>query len=293
MSKDIHDLVPDIYELLRGTDKVTSSTVVEIDDSYKRQVHSWEREAPSPTDPIYASEYGDKCTRKLWYKRNKPETGEPLEPWVKFKFMFGDSIEALLLGLAHDAGHEVDCEQERVALEIGGEEALSGRMDAVIDGHVVDVKSMSTYAFNVLKNNNFVLTEENDKFGYRWQVAFYHHKLAEEGVLLDPDAPAFILAADKQLGHIALVEIEDLPSAEEVAKRAARGMAAVRNTKVIPPRGYSDVPDGASGNRKLDIACSYCAFKHECWPGLRTFYYSRGPVYLTEVAKEPKVPEAV
>ena len=55
--------------------------------------------------------------------------------------------------------------------------------------------------------------------------------------------------------------------------------------------------DGSSGNRKLDVGCSYCAYKVDCWKdsnngtGLRKFIYANGPRYLTQVAKKPDVPE--
>ena len=51
------------------------------------------------------------------------------------------------------------------------------------------------------------------------------------------------------------------------------------------------VPDGKSGNRKLAVGCSYCPYKFTCWHEVRTFIYSSGPRYLTEVFNEPKVTE--
>ncbi len=51
------------------------------------------------------------------------------------------------------------------------------------------------------------------------------------------------------------------------------------------------VPDGKSGNMKLGTKCSYCKYKNECHPDLRTFLYSGGPRFLTEVVNEPKVLE--
>jgi hypothetical protein len=58
-----------------------------------------------------------------------------------------------------------------------------------------------------------------------------------------------------------------------------------------PKRCYGHQPDGKSGNMKLGVGCSYCAYKHECWSSLRTFIYSNGPRYLTYVAREPDVME--
>jgi len=59
------------------------------------------------------------------------------------------------------------------------------------------------------------------------------------------------------------------------------------------------VPEGKSGNMKLGVNCSYCPHKVTCWDdanngdGLRLFLYSNGPMWLTEVQKEPKVQEII
>ena len=58
-----------------------------------------------------------------------------------------------------------------------------------------------------------------------------------------------------------------------------------------PEKCYEPKPDGKSGNMKLDIGCSYCAYNKACWPDLRAFAYSTGPRFLTEVVNEPKVQE--
>jgi hypothetical protein len=64
-----------------------------------------------------------------------------------------------------------------------------------------------------------------------------------------------------------------------------------------PERCYSSVPDGQSGNLKLNTSCSYCRFKFECWDdvndgkGLRGFKYANGIRYLTQVRKLPNVEE--
>lgn len=284
----IRDLVKDIYSYLDIGDDDDPLSLPCLHGPYKNQINHSGRVAPTNTDPLYASEYGDKCARRVWYKRNKPECGAKLAPYVRMKFMYGDAIEELLLSVAENCGHAVSHQQERCVLEnSSGKELLTGRMDAIIDGHVVDVKSMSTFAFN--KYANLGLSEDNDTFGYRWQLAFYHYYAVEQE-WVSADATPFILGMDKTLGHLSLIEV-DLPTSTEVASRAAATLHAVRDTSTLPPRGYTDKPDGVSGNRRLDIACSYCAFKKECWPGLRTFMYSKGPVDMTHVEKEPRVTE--
>lgn len=284
--KKIDTLIPDIYALLDDkahleVDPTTFS--LEMGGHLNRALSS--REQGRVAEKLYASEYGDKCLRRLAYKVHVPEMGEKLEPHTRFKFMYGDLLESTVLALAEAAGHTVTHKQERIEQTNGGEYRVSGRTDAIIDGHMVDVKTMSTYAFAKYKAAGGV-TEPVDDFGYRWQLAFYHHHYGL-------DTEPYFLGIDKQNGHIALFPVPDLPTKEEVEDRMRTSFATVypKGKMEWPERGYSDVPEGKSGNRKLDIACSYCAYKNLCWPGLRTFVYSRGPVFLTHVAKEPNVPE--
>ena len=282
----IQDLVPDIYAVLSGTQSPDGKGNPSIWDSYERQLEG--RRPPTVEDPLYATDIGTNCARKLWYKRNKPGEAEPLPPYTKFKFMYGDTIEELLLALAKDAGHEVRLMQESVRLEHDGRQLVRGRIDAIIDNHVVDVKSMSSPSFK--KYNNEGLHEGNDLFGYRWQLALYHHMLADRGEV-DADAPAFLLGADKQLGHISLIPCNDLPSRQQVIHKTA-GLMKIVKDKEPPARGFAPAPMGARGNMILGTACSYCDFKRECWPGLRTFLYARGPTHFTTVVETPNVQEA-
>ena len=53
------------------------------------------------------------------------------------------------------------------------------------------------------------------------------------------------------------------------------------------PCSFEDEEDGKSGNRKLGMNCSYCAFKHTCWPGVQTIPYAQGPRYLTKIVRPP------
>lgn len=283
----ISTLVADIGDLLDEANHHETKAGPDIANAYERMLAS--RKPRDTVLPLWASEYGDECLRKVWYKRYALDSQAPLPSHVRMKFMYGDVLEELLLCLAKDAGHTVEGQQERVVLANSkGEELLTGRLDAIIDGHVVDVKSMSTYAFK--KYSEQGLSKHNDSFGYRWQVAFYHHLMVEQGRVLENSEP-YLLGIDKTLGHVALIPVAHLPTKEEVARRAGVMADAVTKPTETPERGYEPVPDGASGNMKLDVACSYCDFKDLCWPGLRTFIYSTGPRFLTTVANVPKVAE--
>jgi len=218
-----------------------------------------------------------KPDRQLWFEVNKPNEGEKLPPQAHIKFMYGDMQEQLLILLAKLAGHDVQFEQETV--EING---IYGHIDCMIDGHVVDVKSASRFAFPKFKDGT-LLEPGNDAFGYIGQLAGYVHAKT-------PGKDGYFFAVNKDLGHLALLKVPAEMLAEyDVEARIEHDKEMVKGE--IPPRCYSDVPDGKSGNMKLDVGCSYCNRKFDCWPDIKTYYYSNGPRYLTRVVKEPKVSE--
>lgn len=226
------------------------------------------------------SNLGTPCDRKLWYTVNKPGMAERLGGATTFKFLYGDIIERIVLGLAKIAGHTVTGEQDE--LEIGG---IKGHRDAVIDGRLVDVKSATTHSFNKFKEHK-LLTD--DPFGYVTQIGAYLDASQKDPLVEDKDKASFI-AVDKQLGHICIDTYSK--SDTDYAKLVSDKLSMVR-THTPPPRAYADVADGKSGNRKLCTECSYCPFKQVCWPGLRTFTYAGGPTFLSKVVREPNVTEA-
>lgn len=223
-----------------------------------------------------------KPDRQLWYQHNLPDEGEKLNAKTLFKFLYGDMIEQMLLFLAKEAGHSVEREQEE--LEVDG---VKGHIDAIIDGVVVDVKSASPFSFKKFKDGSLF---ENDPFGYIGQISGYSETLT-------PGKGAAFLVADKVHGDIGLMHIPgQVTSQYEPAKRIEH-LKEVLAKPEEPPRCYAPVPEGKSGNMKLGVNCSYCAFKNKCWSdanngaGLRKFLYYNGPVFLTHVEKEPKVDE--
>lgn len=218
-----------------------------------------------------------KPDRQLWFEVNDPGGGEEMPPQAHIKFMYGDMQEHLCILLAKLAGHDVQFEQQEV--EIDG---IKGHLDCTIDGHVVDVKSASRFAFPKFKDGS-LLEPGNDAFGYIGQLAGYVHAKT-------PGKDGYFLAVNKDLGHLALLRVPaEMLQRYRVEERIKHDKEMVLGD--MPPRCYDDVPDGKSGNRKLDVGCSYCSRKFTCWPDLKTYYYSNGPRYLTKVEREPKVSE--
>lgn len=223
-----------------------------------------------------------KPDRQIWYAANEPDKAEPLLPKTYLKFLYGDVIEQLMVLLVKEAGHEVTDEQ--LEIEVDG---VKGHIDCKIDGVVVDVKSASPFAFQKFKSGGLF---DDDAFGYVGQISGYSN------VLTPGKSPAF-LAFDKVHGDVCVLSVPTgLTAMHSPTERITHLKEVIANSEK-PDRCYPEVDDGKSGNKKLGTNCSYCDFKKDCWgdkndgKGLRTFLYSNGPRFLTEVVRTPDVPE--
>jgi hypothetical protein len=277
--KTLDTLVQDIYGLFTNPHEFDEKNVEEF--GKRLATHISNRVSDEKTgDRLRMSSLGTRCDRKLWYQSNAPESAEPLDGHTRFKFLYGDILEELVLFLAKEAGHSVEGTQD--TLTIAG---VKGHRDAVVDGVLVDVKSASSYSFKKFENG---LTEEDDAFGYLDQLGAYLYASKDDPKVVHKDRAAFI-AVDKTLGHIT-VDVQ--PNTYTDYSKLVELKKAVVSQKEPPPRAFSDEPDGKSGNRKLGTQCSYCSFKQTCWPGMSTYIYSNGPRFLTKVVREPDVPKA-
>jgi hypothetical protein len=225
---------------------------------------------------------GPKCPRALWYAIHHPEMAEPLPAWAEIKFSYGIILESLVISLAREAGHEVLGEQDEITLD-----GIPGHRDGVVDGAVVDVKSCSSIQFTKIKSGNL---EQNDSFGYLDQLSGYVVGSANDPLVRVKDR-GYILAVDKVLGHLWLYEHK---ITEEKTRKLRERIAAYKAVVALsePPACECQTgPHGTSGNRKLIVPASYSPYKYCCFPNLRTFLYSDGPVYLTKCINKPNVPE--
>ena len=100
---------------------------------------------------------------------------------------------------------------------------------------------------------------------------------------------------DKSSGEICYCPVHSMEMIN--AEERIESLKQTVKSDVAPPRCYSDIPDGKSGNHKLHIGCVYCSYKHVCWAdanggqGLKKFNYSTGPRYLTRIGRMPDVEE--
>tara|TARA_B100001939_G_scaffold124221_1_gene107746 strand:+ start:13 stop:876 length:864 start_codon:yes stop_codon:yes gene_type:complete len=282
--KTIDTLVEDIYNLFEPSiinqisEKDLEKHLKEFTKNVTNNIKTVLNEQPRKKRKLSLSSIG-KPTRQLWYDKHSNSEARPLAPSTRIKFLYGHILEDLLILLSRVAGHTVTEEQKQVEVE-----GIKGHQDCKIDGVLVDCKSASGFAFKKFANNRLA---DDDPFGYIAQISAY-----SEGNGVNE---AYFLAIDKQHGNIALTRVHDMEMIN--AKERVQYLKGALDSKRVPDRCYSDIPEGVSGNRKLAIGCVFCPHKRECWSdanqgkGLRAFKYEKGPTYLTQVSKEPRVEE--
>jgi hypothetical protein len=279
-SKRSSTVVEDIYRVVKEGYEVTQEQADEFGKHLGNLIAQRLRETKKGKRKftLRMSNIG-KGARQLWYEK-RYGTEEELPPSTLIKFMFGDIIESLVLFLAELGGQVVTERQAEVHVD-----GVKGHIDADIGGVTIDVKSASTHAFRKFVDGTLA---ENDPFGYVEQMAGYCKARDTDGAFL---------AVDKQNGTVAYLPFsKDELKVFDVESRI-KYIKDVIESDVEPERCYPDEEDGASGNRKLGVNCSYCSHKTRCWAdangglGLRTFLYASGPKFLTHVAREPNVKE--
>ena len=279
MPSHIDTLIPDIQHLLKQkggwfTPELSQEFAHEVAIRLSEQFNRPEK---APT--LRLSQMGPRCPCALWHSIHAPDKAEPLPPWAEFKFAYGAIIEALAISLAKAAGHDVRGEQDHVVVD-----GISGHRDCVIDGCIVDVKSAASRSFQKFRDGSIRL---DDSFGYLDQLDGYMVGSLEDPIVTVKDR-AYLLAIDKQLGHMVLYEHY---VRENSIRERIKSYKEIVGRSVSPTCTCGTVADGKSGNIRLDTKASYNPFKYCCFPGLRTFLYSDGPRYLTKVVRKPDVTE--
>tara|TARA_E500000305_G_C4020135_1_gene238170 strand:+ start:947 stop:1810 length:864 start_codon:yes stop_codon:yes gene_type:complete len=283
--KNTYNLVSDIYQLMETKEVAEGvdfdACVEKFGENVKELMRNEFGGKKRDGRKLRMSNIGRE-DRYLWNVYNDVEKSDDIQGHTYVKFLYGHLIEEMLLFLTKAAGHEVTDEQKKC--EVNG---ITGSMDCKIDGVVTDVKSVSTYGFKKFKDGSLAY---DDPFGYIGQIKGYAYA---EG------ATKFgWLAMDKQNGHLTylLYDSEDTQApvhdliSYDIKERIDHVKKLVEQP-TPPDVCYEPIADGKSGNRKLAVGCSYCAYKKECWPSVRAFAYSTGPRYLIEVHNEPKVQE--
>lgn len=279
--KRIEELVPDIYALVKTKGWFHDSLATDLANNVSGRLQSqFTERAERPT--LRLSKMGPRCPCALWYSIHHPELGEPMPPWAEIKFSFGHILEAYIIALVKAAGHSVEGEQKHVELD-----SIVGHLDCIIDGCIVDVKSCSSRQFIKFKTHAI---SQSDDFGYLDQLDGYVNASLDDPLVTCKDR-GYILAVDKTLGHLKLYPHEVSHDRTNTLRGRIRTYKEILARTTPPPCTCKYIPHGKSGNLQLDTRASYSPFKYCCNPGLRTFIYADGPIYLTEVRRKPDVPE--
>ena len=283
--KNVYNLVSDIYKLMETKEVAEGvdfdACVEKFGENVKELMRNEFGGKKRDGRKLRMSNIG-RDDRYLWNVYNDVEKADEIQGHTYVKFLYGHLIEEMLLFLTKAAGHEVTDEQKKC--EVNG---ITGSMDCKIDGIVTDVKSVSTYGFRKFKDGTLAY---DDPFGYIGQIKGYAYA---EG------ATKFgWLAMDKQNGHLTYLMYDSEDTQAPVhdligydIKERIDHVKKLVEQPTPPDVCYEPIADGKSGNQKLAVGCSYCAYKKECWPSVRAFAYSTGPRYLIEVHNEPKVQE--
>jgi hypothetical protein len=277
--KTIDTLITDIEEVIEeggGWDSaVTEYLSDKISTTLGKQFTHEREHSPS----LRMSNIGTPCQRRLWYSINEHSRAEELPVHVRLNFTYGHLLEDLVLALVKAAGHTVTGEQDRQ--EIDG---LVGHRDCVIDGVLIDVKSASSAGYWKFARHEL---EDSDPFGYLGQLSSYLYAAGDDPLVTDKQNAGF-LVINKNNGRMCL-DMYDLSDRVASKQDDIAQTRLVVNSTEPPERHYELKDNGKSGNKELGFECSHCPFKSTCYPDLRVFRGYRGPVYLAEVAKEPRM----
>lgn len=278
MAKSIDTLIPDIQSLFdKGitlSDLALETFTREIGVNLKERFEEYTKERK----PYLRLSNVGKPLRQLWFEISSGLKPEPLTPETKFKFLYGDLLEALVILLAIEAGHTVMDLQRKV--EVDG---IMGSIDCICDNVLVDAKSCSTYSFQKFKSGSI---RENDPFGYIGQLSGYHTAVTSSGTEL---LGAAFLAIDKVVGNLHLFKLEQEEiNKYDVKSRIAQARSALEAREPPDQFCYEDKVED-NGNVSLAVGCSYCAHKFNCRKNLQGYLYSTEPKWFVSIKKEPRV----
>jgi hypothetical protein len=273
--KTINTLVKDIYAVVEKEGWFTPARLADFSSALSTSLNQT-RGVPS----LRMSKLGEHCPCQLWHSVHSVGMEEPVEPWARIKFTYGHITEALVLELAKAAGHTVTGEQDELILD-----GVKGHRDCVVDGCVVDIKSINSLGFQKVKAG--LVSTDTFLRDYLDQLDGYVVASADDPLVQVKDK-GYILFVDKVLGHLRLYEHR---VREESIRRRIQSYKNIVSQPTFPHCTCEQVPDGKSGNYKLGLKASYNSYKFCCLPTVRKFLYAGGPVYLTKVVRKPDVME--
>lgn len=189
------------------------------------------------------------------------KTPERRPPNHILRMMIGDAVEVYVTAMLKLAKANITGGKDVVSFDIAGT-TIKGESDIDIDGAVYDVKSASPWAFKNKWEKGYEALRKSDDFGYIGQLYGY-----SKGQ--DKDMGGWIVA-DKSSGEVLFVEATPTPSeAAQIQENLEKTIKVVSSDAPFercfePEEEY--FYRKPTGNKRLPMNCSFCDFKHHCWP---------------------------
>jgi hypothetical protein len=147
----------------------------------------------------------------------------------------------------------------------------------VLDDAVDDVKSASPWSYQNKFASSAALAD-GDSFGYIAQLVGYSRAAGKRmggwWVVNKANGEFKYVPAEDVDEATVLSEIQDTVSYINNDEPFQRCFEPVSETHYRKP----------TGNKKLGIGCSFCSYKHKCWPGLKTI-----PAVMSTAKNPPMV----
>ena len=215
-----------------------------------------------------------KC--QLWFEKNDPKDKIPFPPHFLINMLLGDIVEAVFKGLLRASGVQFE-DNNNITLKLGDDKEIQGEYDLVLDGKVDDIKSASPWSYNN-KFVNFHTLQQGDSFGYIPQLVGY-----AKGA--DKDVGGWWVV-NKGTGQFKYVNASSVNS-KEVLDNIEETYDYINNDEPFE-RCFEAVEETfykkPTGNKKLTTECSFCSYKHKCWPTLQT-----RPSLVSQAREKPMI----
>jgi hypothetical protein len=268
-----------VYSFLQKAMKGESDMAEEIREQVAQDVKAaLEKQFSGPSRDEFKLRMSNigrpKC--QLWFEKNDSEDKTPLPPHFLMNMIIGDIVEAVFKGLLRAAGISFT-DNEKVTLKLEDGTEINGEFDMVLDDAVDDVKSASPWSYQNKFASSAALAD-GDSFGYIAQLVGYSRAAGKRmggwWVVNKANGEFKYVPAEDVDEATVLSEIQDTVSYINNDEPFQRCFEPVSETHYRKP----------TGNKKLGIGCSFCSYKHKCWPGLKTI-----PAVMSTAKNPPMV----
>jgi len=266
----IHRYLEDVRKGKRGMSDATIARIVrDIKEAVQKQFDGKERKFS-----LRMSNIGRPYCQ-LWFDKNQPEEG--IEPPANFlmNMMIGDIVEAIFKGVLTEAG--VEFSDGFKSTLTAGQHKIDGTHDLIMDGHVDDIKSASQWSYKN-KFKDYATLKEHDAFGYVGQLAGYAKALG-----VDPGGWWVINKANGEFKYVSAWDMK--PKVDDIVDEIADKADKLESNQFV--KCFDSIEETFrrkfTGNKILGEECSWCRYRHKCWPELQEL------PSLVSQAKEPPI----